>query len=136
MPAPGAAEGAWLSLDERGAFGPVLLAHVDVLEDGSVHCVRRQAKKPDADKRLQLSKEEQMSLLQAVTDSNALFARPVKRTGIISDVGTTTICARSLTEEGKPTVTLIIDGQNTVEPSQGELMAVLTQYLIRCVEQP
>jgi hypothetical protein len=133
LPVAGLPEGGFISMDERGAYGPVTVAHVDVMADGTLRCFRRQQKRPDASKTLVLTEAERLSLAEALLKADTYAAVPQARQGTISDVGTTTL---TVAPPSGNKVVLVMDGSNTVSPSQGEVMALLSAWMLRCVEQP
>ncbi len=132
-PAAALAPGGWVSLDERGAFGPHVVSHLDVMPDGSARCFRRHAKTGDVSKVLQVAAADQALLKDALEKSATFTAVAAARQGTIQDVGVTTLAVAG--PDGK-VITHVVDGQNTVEPTQGEVLGLLSAWLLRCVEAP
>ncbi len=131
-PDPGVPADGWVSLDERGAFGPIVVAHLDVMPDGNARCFRRHAKTGDVSHTIAFPESDVAQLKEAMAAASTLTAAPAARTGTVQDVGTTTLSVR---DQAK-VVTLTVDSRNTVEPPQAPVLGLLSGWLMRCVEAP
>lgn len=128
--AAGLADGAWLSYDERGAYGPYAVHHLDVMTDQSARCLRRTPAGEDTTGSVKLTDAERSSLEGALTLNGTLTARSLPRDGTVTDVGTTTLTI--LGKDGR-TVTLVADTTHTIDPPQVDVFTALAALLQECL---
>ncbi|MBI5494460.1 MAG: hypothetical protein HY904_05490 [Deltaproteobacteria bacterium] len=131
LPAPGLAAGAWVSLDERGAYGPHKLHRLDVMQDDTVRCTRVPVDGTAVTHTGALSAADKQALRDALVKDATFTARPAPRPGNIPDIGTTTLSA--VDTDGR-TVSLVTDGRNATVPPQGDVGGVLAALMQRCLE--
>jgi len=130
LPDPGLGPNAVLSLDQRGAFGPVVATHVDINSANVATCFRRRAMKPDERATLQLNAEQTAAIGKALARADVANATQVSRRGIIQDIGTVTL---SLVHAGAP-LTFVTDGSQNVNPPQSDITLLLNALTHQCLD--
>lgn len=130
-PDPGLGQGAQYSLDVRGAFGPVVFSHADVMPDGKVTCRRRLARETaERVGAFTLTAADKAALDEVAKGVRLAEVKPAAREAKVQDVGTTTLS--QAVDRG--VARAVLNSDSTTAPPVDDLLLMLVAFQRTCEE--